>query len=116
MSFNYLPLQASATALLTKFGKQYTFTRTTKGAYNPATGQTSNTTSTYTKYACVFDYRDADAGGLTIEAGDRRLLAEGYAYEVGDTVAIGTDTYRIVSVSISSPSGTALSANLQVRK
>jgi len=116
MSFDYAPLQSSATALLTKFGRKYTFTRTARGAYSAATGQTTNTTSTYTKYGCLFDYSDRDAAGLTIEAGDRRMLAEGHTYEVGDTVSIDGDTYRIISVSHNQPAGTKLSANLQVRK
>ena len=116
MSFNYAPLANTASALLQKFGKQYTFTRTVKGAYNPATGTTSDTSSTYLKYACIFDYSNSDSGGLTIEAGDRRMLAEGHSYEVGDTVAIDGEAYRIVSVSLNKPSETALSANLQVRQ
>lgn len=116
MSFNYAPLQASATALLTKFGRQYTFTRTTRGTYDPATGQTSNTASTFAKYGCLFDYSDRDSAGLTIEAGDRRMLAEGHSYEVGDTVSIDGDIYRVISISQNQPAGTALVSNLQVRK
>ena len=116
MSFDYAPLKSSGTALIKKFGQELTFTRTTEGAYSPATGTTSNTTSTFTKYACIFDYSDRDIGTNTVEAGDRRLLAEAHAYEIGDTVVIGTDTYRVVSVSVNQPAGTMLSADLQVRK
>jgi hypothetical protein len=116
MSFNYQPLQKTATALLEKFGQQYTFTRTVRGAYSPATGTSAETTSTFAKYGCLFDYSDRDSAGLTVEAGDRRLLAEGYAYEVGDTVAIGTDTYRVISVSQNQPASIATVSNLQVRK
>lgn len=116
MSFNYAPLQSTGTALIKKFGQELTFTRTTEGAYNAGTGTTTNTTSTFKKYACIFDYSDADIGTNTVEAGDRRLLAEAHAYEVGDTVAIGTDTYRVISVSPNQPAGTALSVDLQVRK
>lgn len=116
MSFNYAPLASTASALLQKFGQQLTFTRTTRGAYNPVTGQASESTTTFTKYACIFDYSEADSGGLTIEAGDRRLLAEAGDYQVGDTVAIDGSIYRVMNVSISQPAATGLSATLQVRR
>lgn len=116
MSFNYSSLADSASSLLQKFGRQYTFTRVTKGTFNPATGQAAETSSTFTKYGCLFDYSDRDSAGQTIQAGDRRMLAEGYEYEVGDTVSVDGDIYRVISVSQNKPSGTSLVANLQVRK
>ena len=116
MSFPYVSLQSTATDLLKKFGQQLTFTRTTRGAYSAATGLTTDTTSTFKKYACIFDYADRDIDTNTVLAGDRRLLAEAHTYEVGDTVAIGTDTYRVISISLNQPAGTALSVDLQVRK
>lgn len=116
MSFNYTALSESATDLIKRFGRSLTFTRTTKGAYDPATGTTSDTSTTFSKYACVFDYSNADSAGLTIEAGDRRLLAEYYAYEVGDAVALDGEVYRVVSVSENRPASTGLSVNLQVRQ
>jgi len=60
VSYNYTPLTSSAARMITKFGKEYTFTRVTKGAYNPATGQTSDSSTTFTGYACLFDYSDSD--------------------------------------------------------
>ena len=116
MTYNYTPLTSSATRLLTKFGAQYTFTRTTKGTYNPVTGKTSDSSSTYTGYACLFNYSDADLTDGTILQGDRRMLAEGGTYEVGDSVVVGSDTYRVISVSEIAPAGTVVAANLQIRK
>lgn len=116
MSFDYAPLKASGTALIKKFGQRLTFTRTTEGAYNAGTGTTTNTISTFQKYACIFDYSDRDIGTNAVEAGDRRLLAEAHTYEVGDTVVIGSDTFRVIAISPNQPAGTALSVNLQVRK
>lgn len=116
MSYNYTPLTQSATRMLTKFGALYTFTRVTKGTYSPATGTTTDTSATYTKYACLFDYTDADRGDGSILQGDRRMLAEGHSYEVGDTVAVGGDTFRIISISDIGPSGTVVASNLQIRK
>lgn len=116
MSFNYAPLAKTATNLLTKFGQELTFTRTSKGVYDPGAGTTPDTTSTFTKNGVLFDYRDADSANQTVLAGDRRLVAEAHNYQVGDTVAIGSDTYRIVSISANQPGNTALVSELQIRK
>ena len=116
MSFDYAPLVKTAQSLLAKFGQELTFTRTTKGSYDPATGTTSDSTSTYTKNCVLFDYRDGDAGGQAVLAGARRVVAEAYTYEVGDTVAIGSDTYRVMSVSTNEPGDTALVSELQIQK
>lgn len=116
MSYNYTPLTQSASRMIEKFGTLYTFTRVTKGTYAPATGTTADTSSTYQKSACLFDYSDSDRADGTILEGDRRMLAESGAYEVGDTVAVGSDTYRIISIGEIAPSGNVVAANLQVRK
>ena len=116
MTFNYTALQSSAGTLLQNFGRQLTFTRSTDGSYDPNTGTTSPTSSNYTKYGCVFDYTDAERGESNIEVGDRRVLAEGYAYQVGDTVSLDSDVYRIISVSNIQPAATVVACNLQVRK
>jgi len=116
MSFNYTALQNSAGALLQKFGRQLTFTRTADGAYDATTGKKTQTTSTFTKYACVFDYSAEELTLDNIEAGDRRVLAEGHAYQVGDTVSLDSQNFRVVAVSNIQPAGTVLACNLQVRK
>jgi hypothetical protein len=114
--YNYSLLAGNATALLQKFGKQYTFTRTTNGAYSPATGTASQTTATFDKYACVFDYTTNERATQSIEQNDRRLLAEGHAYEVGDTVSIASEIFRVISVSEIKPSDVVVACNLQIRK
>lgn len=113
---NYNSLQSSASQMIKKFGRSYTFTRTTAGAYDPATGKTTDTTSTFAKSACIFDYSVADRADGTILHGDRRVLAEGYAYQVGDKIAIDGDSYAVISISNIQPAKTILAANLQVRK
>ena len=116
MSYNYTPLTQSAGRIIAKFGTQYTFTRVTKGTYNPVTGKTSDSSSTYTGYACLFNYSDVDLADGTVLQGDRRMLVEGGTYEVGDSVVVGSDTYRVISVSEIAPAGTVVAANLQIRK
>lgn len=116
MSYNYASLKQTADRLIQKFGASYTFTRTTKGDYDPATGTTSDSATTFTKSGVLFDYSDRDIGDQTILAGDRRLLAEAHTYEVGDTLVVDGSTYRVVSISANQPAGTMLSADLQIRK
>jgi len=116
MSYDYTGITNSATDLITRFGKSYTFTRTVNGGYNPATGTTSPSTTTFEKYACVFNYTDQDRADGTILANDRRMLVESGVYQVGDQVAIGSDAYQVISVSEIAPSGEVVAANLQVRK
>jgi hypothetical protein len=116
VSYNYTPLTQSASRMIEKFGALYTFTRITKGIYAPATGTTTDTASTYQKYACLFDYSDTDLADGAILQGDRRMLAEGHAYEVGDTVVVGSDTFRVINISDVGPSGTVVASNLQIRK
>lgn len=115
MSFNYAGLQSSATALIQKFGRQLTFTRTIKGSYAPASGTTSDTTATFDKYCCVFDYSAAEVNNGTILQGDRRVLSEPHEYQVNDSVSIDSKVYRVISISENKPAGTLMSVDLQVR-
>jgi len=116
MSFDYAPLAKTAETLLKKFGQELTFTRTSKGAYDPGTGTTTDTTSTFKKNGVLFDYSDRDIADATVLAGDRRLVSEAHTYEIGDTVAIGSDTFRIIAISTNQPGDTALVSELQIRK
>jgi len=116
MSFNFIPLQGSSSTLLKKFGREMTFTRKTDAAFDPATGTKTQTTSTFKKFACVFDYSAEELSLDNIQAGDRRLLAEGHTYLIGDIVSLDSQNYRVISVSNIQPAGTVVACNLQVRK
>lgn len=116
MSMNYRALADSSTELLKKFGRQLTFTRTTDGAFDATTGKKAQTTTTFTKYGCVFDYTAQEIALNNIEVGDRRILAEGHAYAVGDKVSLDGASYRVVNVSNIQPAAIVVACNLQVRK
>lgn len=116
MAFDYTRLQATATTLIQKFGKQLTFTRTTDGAYDPNTGTVSQSDSSFQKYCCVFDYNDSEIDGSNILIGDRRLLAEQHEYQVDDMVSIDSENYRVITVQQNKPSSKLLTMTLQVRK
>lgn len=114
--FDYERMQATALKLLKRFGEEYTFTRTTDGAYNPATGKASQSTSTFSKFCAIFDYNDTERSLESVQVGDRRVIAEQYAYEIGDKIAIGSDSYKVVNIEAINPSGTKVINTLQVRK
>ena len=116
MTYDYGPITESATRLITEYGKEYTFTRTTDGQYDPEAGTTSTATETFTKNALVLEYNDRDLANGAIIRGDRRMLAEAYGFEVGDKVDIASDTYQVVNVSETAPGGDIIVTNLQVRK
>lgn len=116
MSFDYARLKSKTQKLIKKFGKEYTFTRTSIGDFNPSTGTAANTASTFAKQACIFDYSDTDRTDGAILRGDRRLMVEGYVYQVGDTVDIDGVDYTVVNVSNIAPNGEVVASNLQVRK
>jgi hypothetical protein len=116
VSYSYLGVKNTASSLLTKFGQQLTFTRTANSTYDPNTGTSTTSSSTYTKYACAFDYTDRERAEGTIQTGDRRLLAEGHTYAVDDSVSLNGETWRIVSISNIQPGDTVVACNLQIRK
>jgi len=112
---NYAALSSKAAALITSLGQSLTFTRTTEGVYNPATGRNATTTATYTKQCAVTNY-EANEIGDAIQKGDLKLVAEAYAYAIGDSVAIDGQNYRIVDVNQYNPAGVLVACTLQVRK
>lgn len=117
MSYNYTPLQNTAINLITRFGRDLTFTRTTQGAYSAATGQTSNTTSTYTKKCVVSDYSDMSNTAQGVEVmGDVKLIAVNGDYLIDDTVTLDGSVYRVVDVKEIKPSTTQVYCELRVRK
>ena len=103
MTFSYGSLATKATSLIKNFGRELTFTRTSKGTYNPNSGTTTDTSSTFSKFCCVFDYSDT-------------LLSEPFTYQLNDTVSIDSEVFRVINVTENKPAATLLSVDLQVRK
>lgn len=119
-TFDYAGLDATARALLLKFGGPATFLRVTGAAYDPVTGVTSggSTTSTATS-AVIVGISDAYAEQLggNIQAGDRIALSDSaYLPDVGDLLTIGSDTWSVVALLSVNPGGVPLLYKSQVRK
>lgn len=118
----YTELRSTAGRLLTSYGQSMTLTKRASGAYNPATGASTVTETTYTVRGAVFDY----SGGayklapMLIQAGDRRALvaADGLsvAPEPADRLTIAGAIWSIVTVTPTDPGGTAVVYECQVRR
>lgn len=118
MSNFYTQMKSVASRLLTDKGQSLTFSRETSSGFNPVTGVNTTSTSTYTGNGASFNYNKAEIDGTLVQRGDIRLLLEAVTTEPeqGDTVTIDSIIYRVMSVSPTSPAGTVVLYELQLRK
>jgi len=70
----YSRMQTTADRLLKGKGQAITITRQISGAYDPATGGATVTTTTQTGWGAIFDYGNKNIDGTLIKQGDRQLL------------------------------------------
>lgn len=115
MSF-YTSIRNTATTLLTKYGQAYTFTTYAQGAYDPTTGTNSVTSSTYSKIGVKSSYNTFERNNTAIQAGDIRFVAEDGDYEIGDTVVINSEDWRVMDVRPVEPADAGVIYILQLRK
>ena len=114
----YSGLAAVATRLLTDKGQQLTFTRKTTTVSDPVQGKRGTTTSTYAGFGAAFDYNRTEIDGQAVQRGDIRLLLNAVTTVpiIDDTTIIDSVTYRVMSVRPTSPGGTVVMYELQLRK
>ncbi len=120
MAYDYTSLQATALALITRFGKAVTLRRTGQSiaeASKPWEVTASNTD--YTVQGVRLEYPARETDGTAVRQGDRKYLvaASGVAItpQAGDQI-VDTDTLTVVNAEILNPASTALIYTLQVRK
>ena len=119
----YSKMQATANRLLKGKGQEITLTRQTAGAYDPATGTASVTTTTQTVYGAMFEYGDKNIDGVLIKEGDKQLLLSALnsagtalvAPQLNDTVTINTVVYTVVRIKPLSPAGTTVLFDCNIR-
>ena len=130
MTYDYAEDSVVADELLTEYGQAVTLTRSTVGAYDPATGTAAVTTTTQAAIGAVFDYGLHASGatsilGSLIKIGDRQLLlstknAAGGALTAPvideSTVTIGGVVHTITHVKTLTPSGTAVLYDCNIRR
>lgn len=96
------PLRKVAQTVLKQFGTDVTFTSSTPGGYDPATGTVSDAaTSSYTVKGRLDEYQARELND-TIQVGDRRLTIAAAdvntAPDVNDSVTVAGVAYDIVRV------------------
>lgn len=116
MSYDYSSLLSTAGRLITRFGVNYTFTRTTAGSYSAATGTTSDSSSTYQKYGVFSKIQSTERLDNTVLQVDKEILAEAYTYEIGDTVSISSKVYRLVNIENIQKGDTLLAVKLGFKR
>lgn len=125
MTAFYDALIKAANKLLTDKGQNVTATRVTEGTYDPATGQATNTETSYSVKAVILPYkRDAIASDELVQQGDMKLLvsplqtAGGAMIELKpqDKVTVNGELWVIVSVRPLYPNGQLVFQECQIRK
>ena len=94
MAVNYANMRALAARLISENGKPITLTRTTNGAYDPATGGATETISNIEGNGVLLKYSNREIDGTTILSSDRKMLYTGTEPKVDDRYI----NERIVSV------------------
>jgi hypothetical protein len=119
MSFDYVAMQGVSTSLLTQAGQSVTRTVVTVGAYNPATGEATTTTSTSTRKGALLNYSKTSeqyVRGNLVEINDRKLLLDATAaVALTDIYTIQGEQYTVVSIKPTNPAGTDVLFELHVR-
>ena len=117
MSYDYGALVVKVTALLAKFGSPVTWTRVTRGVFNPDTGMVPLTEVSSEVSGVLDEYTVQEITGTTVQRGDMKLYVVGNL-NVGpqDKFVVSGVTYRTVHVEHVAPGGTVVLTIIQVRR
>lgn len=119
MSIDYTSIAGNALAALTGAGQNVTRRTYTTGAYDPATGIASSTTTDTTRKGVILDFGSGKTleRGTLIQVGDKRLLLDAEATVLPDDhFIIGGVEYSIVSIGEVNPAGICVLYDLHLRK
>ena len=113
----YTNMAATATRLLAKYGQTITWSQTTGGTYNPATGETTGgTTTNYSGYGALLDFNTSLIDGDQIQATDKRLLLQsGDIAAIQDQLTVDGTAYTVVMKKEINPAGTVVMYEFQLR-
>lgn len=115
-TFNYPATAATATRLLERFGAAATLKRQSGTAYDPATGTSTQTYTSYATTAAVFDYAQKYIDGTLVKQGDKQAYcAPSVAPEQGDRFTWDGADYTVVAVKPVAPAGTPVLYEAQLR-
>ena len=108
-----------ATDKIAQFGKAVTHTVTTAGAYDPATGSLTPSTTTATLKAIISDYKPQAFGVGLVLAGDKKLsiaAADITAPKPGDTITLDGVVWTVMNVQETWSGEQVAMLDIQVRK
>jgi len=116
VSFNYPATAATATRLLERFGAAATLKRQSGTAYDPATGTSTQTYTSYATTAAVFDYAQKYIDGTLVKQGDQlAYCAPAVTPEQGDRFTWNGVDYSVIAVKAVSPAGVPVLYEVQIR-
>jgi hypothetical protein len=74
---DYSGSRATATKLLTKFGKSITLNREVDGVFYPTTGGTETTSETATGVGVLLNFKNSEIDGTSVLSSDKKLIYSG---------------------------------------
>jgi hypothetical protein len=119
MAYDYAGTAASATKLLTKFGRTVTRTTYTAGTFDQATQTVSPSTAASSRIGVLFDIdgKRTTIRGTLVQVGDKELyLDASAAVALTDHYTIGGVEYIVLSFEEINPAGTAVLHILHLRR
>jgi len=114
----YTSLKSVASGLLQDKGQLVTFSREVSSGFDPILGANTTSTTTFTGYGAAFDYNKTEIDSEIVKRGDIRFVMEAIDTEPvpGDTATIDSKVYRVMNVKPTSPAGTVVIYEAQLRK
>lgn len=119
---NYSSLQQKALDLLTTHGAAITIRISTKGTYNSATDSYTITTTDYSTYGVIEEYKLKEIDGELIKVGDKKLMVgiNSTLPELTNLmdilIVIGTDVWKSIKVNPIKPANIIVYYEIQIRK
>lgn len=118
--FDDLGVAAIVAEVMGDLGPEVTLSTVTQGAYDPATGVATTSTTSLTVTAVVEDFRGIELLNGLVEVGDKKVSIAGAplaaAPTPGDTVLIDATSYTVISVQTVKPGVEAILYVLQCRR
>ncbi|WP_413730798.1 hypothetical protein [Sodalis sp. RH22] len=118
MAAFYPRMQATATRLLTKYGKTMSLERAGSATTDPVTGDAvTQPAQSLPVIGVVQDFNRIEVDGTTILSSDKKVtITAATAPLIGDMLHDGTTKWRIINISDKTPAVVTLCYQLQVRR
>ena len=117
--FDYNQAAADAKELIEEFGGPGSFVRVTGGGIDPATGDSSaSTTETITGTVTpILNYRADEVNGESVKRGDGYVYFDGASVSINDTTTMNGEVWRAVDViTLKSVDGVLVYQRVQLRR